>query len=132
MFTTIDEVAELTGQTVTQNIIIAAQAMIESYVGRVEAEVNDAQDTQHLGRAVAYQAAYIGDEDGLSRIMSQMKISYILEFGNSVSFVDDGYSPWIAPLAAISCRRLTWTRARSIKTGRLFSQPAGESRWAYE
>lgn len=129
MFTTVEQVKEITGYDVTQEIIIAAQAMIESYVGRLEAEITNAHDMLLLGRATAYQAGYIEDTEGLARVMSQMKVAYMLEFGNSVSFVNDGYSPWIFQMAAVACKGLSWNRIRSIKTGSIFNQKTELPRW---
>lgn len=128
MFTTIDQVEELTGYAVTQETIIQSQAIIESYVGRVEAEVNNAQDLMILGRATAYQAAYMRDDT--DKVFEQMSIASILQYGQQLTFKSgDIVSPWVAPLAVIACKRLSWARSRSVKTGSLYYSAPDADDW---
>lgn len=131
MFTTIEKTNEYTGKTVTQETIIMAQNIIEAYIGRIEVEVTDGTDRALLDKAVAYQAAYMfGDE---AKIFEQMAAMQIMQFGQMVTFANDGTSPWIAPLAVLTCKRLSWHRIRSIRTGAQFPKgPARESGWKYE
>lgn len=129
MFTTIDEVKELTGADVSQETIIMAQGIIESWVGRVEAEVSNANDSMLLGRATAYQAVYL---DEFEDVFDQPAVVSVNQYGSGVSFRQDGASPWIAPLAVIACQRLSWRRMRSVKVGSIFNRPAEPSRWATE
>lgn len=131
MFTTIEQVSELTAKEVTQETIIMAQNIIESYIGRVEVEVSDPNDRALLGKATAYQAAYMHDD--VDKVFDQMAASQIMQFGQMVTFGTDGNSPWIAPLAVIACKRLSWHRIRSIGTGSLFPRgPVRETGWRYE
>lgn len=132
MFTTIERVKELTNVTVSQEQIIMAQNIIEAYIGRDEVEVTVANDKALLDKAVAYQCAYmVGDE---ARVFEQAAATQIMQFGNMVTFPMDGVSPWIAPLAVMACKKLSWKGMRSIKTGGIFDQPAytGKQRWFYE
>jgi hypothetical protein len=131
MFVTAENVERLTGYEVDSDLIFRAQAIIESYVGRLEIEVEDAYDTMLLGRATAYQAAYMKEDP--SRIFEQMSVSQLSQFGASISFKQgDLVSPFVAPLAVISCQRLSWKRMRSVKTGSIFAPLVGESGWRYE
>lgn len=130
MFTTIEQTQELTAKEVTQETIIMAQGIIEAYIGKVEVEVTDPNDRALLGKAVAYQAAYMfGDE---AKTFEQMGATQIMQFGQMVTFANDGTSPWIAPLAVLTCKRLSWHRIRSIRTGSLFPKgPVGNEGWRY-
>lgn len=121
MFTTIEEVDELTGDDVDQEIIVMAQAIIESYIGRVEAEITNANDLMLLGRATAYQAVYLKGDYNV--VFHQIKAQQIMQYGNMITFTDDGASPFIAPLAVIACKRLSWNKMRSVRTGGIFSGP---------
>lgn len=131
MFTTVEQVSEWTGKAVTQETIIMAQNIIESYIGRVEVDVTDPTDRALLGKAVAYQSAYMsGDE---AKVFEQMGAQQIMQFGQMITFGTDGTQPWIAPLAVLTCKRLSWKRIRSIRTGSLFPRgPRTESGWRYE
>lgn len=127
MFTTIEEVKELTGAEVTQETIIMAQNIIEAFIGRDEIEVANAYDRALLAKATAYQSAYMfGDE---ARVFEQAAAIQVMQFGNMVSFAQNGVSPWIAPLAVIACTKLSWKRMRSIKTGSIYNEPVREERW---
>lgn len=127
MFATIEKVKELTGVEAPQETIIMAQNIIESFVGRDEIDVVNAHDRALLEKATAYQVAYMfGDE---AKVFEQAAASSVMQFGNMVTFNQDGASPWIAPLAVIACKKVSWRRMRSIKTGNIFGQPVRPSRW---
>lgn len=131
MYTTVERVKELTGYDVDQDTIIMAQALIESYTGHIEMEVTKPVDVELMGHATAYQAAYISSDEG--RVFEQMSAIQIMQFGQMVTFANDGTSPWIAPLAVLACKRASWHRIRSITTGPLFPKgPAVASGWRYE
>lgn len=127
MFTTVEEVKRITDFDVSLEGIARAQAIIESYVGRVEVDVQNATDLSLLGRATAFQAAYM--EHDLPRVYGQAKASQIMQYGNMVTFPDDGVSPWIAPLAVIACRKLSWNRIRSVRTGSIYTVPSNSPGW---
>lgn len=130
MFTTVESVKELTGYDLPLESIKRAQALIESYTGRLEIQVTDAVDLAILDRATAYQAVYM--EYDLVRVFGQAKAEQVMAYGNMVTYVDDGVSPWIAPLAVIACRRLSWNRTRSVKTGSIYNQPLQPKEWKTE
>lgn len=130
MFTTIEQVKELTGYDVPQETIIMAQSVIESYVGRVEIDVEEPTDKALLGKATAYQSAYMVN-DG-AKVFEQAAVVQSAQFGQSITMRSDGVSPWVAPLAVIACQRLSWKRIRSVKTGSLFARPPVVEGWKYE
>jgi hypothetical protein len=128
MFTTVDDVWTITGYEVDENILAQAQAIVESFVGRLEVEVTNAVDLMILGRATAYQAAYISNNPG--RIFEQAAVSQIGQFGQLVTFrSDDEASPFVAPLAKLACKKLSWKRMRSVKTGSIYGQPPEPDTW---
>lgn len=59
MFTTVDNTKTLTGYDVTVEQVYMAQTIIETFCGRVEAEVTTPNDRALLAKATAYQAAYV-------------------------------------------------------------------------
>lgn len=119
MFTTIDRVKEITGYDVTQETVIMAQHIVETFIGRIEVDVTDQEDLSLLDRAAAYQAAYMFTDP--IKVFEQMSVQSISQFGASVQFkYGDDSSPFVAPLAAMSCKRLSWRRPRSLVTGRMF------------
>lgn len=127
MFITKEQVLTMTGYDVDATLLAQAQSIIEVYVGKVEAEVDDATDLALLGKATAYQAAYMKN-DG-ARVFEQAAVTQIGQFGQLVSFNSATDAPFIAPLAAISCRRLTWRRSRSVRTGSWFGGAPVLDRW---
>lgn len=131
MFTTIEQTRELTGKEVTQETIIMAQGIIEAYIGRIEVDVADGTDRALLGKAVAYQATYMQDDE--AKVFEQMGAMQIMQFGQMITFGQDGTQPWIAPLAVLTCKRLSWKRIRSIQAGPTFPhRPRVNEGWKYE
>lgn len=119
MFATPEYISKITGYAlpgITLTKVIVAQEIIEAYVGRTEAEVDNANDEALLGKAVAYQTVYMVTNP--DRVFDQVAASYIQSGQSSVSYKQgDEHSPWIAPLAHLACKNLSWRRTRSIHTG---------------
>jgi len=130
MFITKEHVQNLTGYEVDSTLLAQAQSIIESYVGKVEADVDDAGDLALLGKATAYQAAYMKNNSQL--VFEQTAVVQVNNFGSGATFVQDGASPHIAALAVITCRNLTWRRSRSIHTGSMYGREPYVDRWATE
>lgn len=130
MFTTIEQVKEITGYDVTLETITMAQHVLVAYTGRLDSDVVDPNDRAILGRATAYQAAYMHDNP--TRIYEQVALTQIAQFGQAMSFRQDGVTPWIAPMAVIACQRLSWKRMRSVKTGPMFYTPPTPQGWEVE
>lgn len=127
MFTTTEQVKELTGYEVTQDSIVMAQSIIEAYIGRVEVDIYDPADNVLLGRATAYQAAYMVKNKEL--VFEQMATVQVMQFGQMVTFGPGGTAPFIAPLAVLATKNLSWRRNRSIKTGSIFHGKHDEPTW---
>lgn len=118
MLVSVEEAESITGYQLLVEDVAWAQAIIEVYVGRTEPDIDNPRDLAMLARAVAYQAAY-GKDHGLM-IYEQIAVKQIVVGGASYVFKEgDDASPYIAPLAVMACKRLSWTRSRSVKTGRL-------------
>lgn len=125
MFVTVEQTKQTTGIDVTEQAIAIAQMIIESYVGRIEANISDAADLMLLGRATAYQAVYM--RENLDTVFEQIDVKSQTGFGSSVAFRDNPVSPWLAPLAIIACQGLSWKRMRSVRVGAIFSRPVDEA-----
>lgn len=131
MFTTVEEVDTLTGYTVENATIHMAQSIVEAYIGKVEVEVSDANDLALLAKATAYQAAYMVND--AARVFEQISAQQIMQFGQMMTFrADQPESPFVAPLAIMACRKLSWKRLRSVKTGSIFTnyRTGGGSEWS--
>jgi hypothetical protein len=117
MFTTATEVKTITGKIVDAALVARAQYVIEAYVGKFEADVTDTRDEEILKRAVAYQAAYMLNNEDI--VYEQMAVSTTGQNDAYTTFKqNDSTSPFIAPLAVMICNKLTFMRSRSIYTGR--------------
>lgn len=121
MFTTIEHTAQLTGYTVDNDLLAMAQGVLETYIGKVEAEIEDAVDKALLANATAYQAAYM--QENYSTVFGQVPITRSTVMGASVALADSS-SPYIAGLARMACSKLSWRRSRSVHTGPLTDNPS--------
>lgn len=117
MFVTINEIKTITGKTVKADLLERAQYVIEAYVGKFEDEVTNTKDIEILKRAVAYQAAYMLNNEDI--VYEQMAVSTTGQNDAYTTFKQgDTVSPFIAPMAVMMCHKLTFVRSRSIYTGR--------------
>ena len=122
MFTTIAQVKTITGKIVDSALIERSQYVIEAYIGKFEASITVAKDLEILKRAVAYQAAYMLNNEDI--VYEQMNVSTIMQNDSSTTFKQgDTTSPFIAPMAVMVCNRLSFVRSRSIKTGKVSQLP---------
>lgn len=128
MFTTTERVRELTGYEVSQEIVNQAQALVEIYVGKVEAEIDDARDKRLLSHATAYQAAYM--RDNYETIFEQISVAQQAVAGSVMTFRSgDRASPYISGPTQLACERLSWRRGRSISVGKVFGRRTGYDWW---
>lgn len=117
MFCTITDVKNYTGYDVTAAIISQAQALIETYVGRSEVDVDSPRDEELLGKATAYQAAYM--RDNFDRTFQQVAVSQVIQNNNVITYkAGDETSPWLAPLAKLACKGLSWRKSRAVQIGK--------------
>jgi len=117
MFTTATEVKTITGKIVDAALVSRAQYVIEAYIGKFESEVTDTKDEEILKRAVAYQSAYMLNNEDI--VYEQMAVSTTGQNDAYTTFKQgDSTSPFIAPLAVMICNKLSFVRSRSIYTGK--------------
>lgn len=118
MFADTNDVKDITGKIASNQLVTRAQYVIESYIGKLEDEVTDTKDLELLKRAVAYQTAYMLNNEDL--VYEQMSVSTTTQGDASTTFkATDSVSPWIAPMAVMSCNMLSFIKTRSIKTGKI-------------
>lgn len=118
MFADTNDVKDITGKIVNNQLVTRAQYVIETFVGKLEAEVTKASDIELLRRAVAYQCAYMNDNEDI--VYEQMAVSTVSQNDASTTFKQgDSNSPWIAPLAIMTCKKLSFVKSRSIITGKM-------------
>jgi hypothetical protein len=127
MFATTTEVKDITGKIVSNQLVSRAQYVIEAYIGKLEEDITLARDEELLKRAVAYQSAYMLNNEDL--VYEQMNVSTVGQNDAYTTFKSgDKVSPWIAPMAVMTCNKLSFLRTRSIHTGKS-SQISEEVGW---
>ena len=127
MFTTINDVKTITGKIVKADLVERAQYIVEAYVGKIESEVTSEKDIEILRRAVAYQSAYMLNNEDV--VFEQMAVSTTMQNDASTTFKQgDKVSPFIAPMVVIVCNTLSFIKSRSITTGKIF-QPNTTVSW---
>jgi hypothetical protein len=128
MFTSVENTRALTGYDVTLDLVNQAQGIIESYLGKTEAEIESPDDLTIIGRATAYQAAYM--KVNSVTVYEQIAVRSIAQADGGVVVDRDMISPWIAPLAFIALKAVSWKGSRSIKTGPINDRPSELSDWS--
>lgn len=127
---TVTEVAEATGKSVSASDITRAQAVIATATGRDldqpwgtdEAPGYRARDLRLLRDAVLWQTAYLDDNPDV--LVQLGNIEAASTNGNSVKYGEGGAAAsLVGPLAAMSLRRLSWRRSRSIRMRRQRDTP---------
>lgn len=118
MFANTNDVKNITGKIVSSQLVTRAQYVIETYIGKLEADVTNTRDIELIKRAVAYQSAYMNDNEDI--VYEQMSVSTTGQNDAYTTFRNnDKSSPWIAPLAVMTCEKLSFIKSRSIVTGRI-------------
>lgn len=121
MFTTVNSVKEYTDADVTLDLIKRAQAVIEIFIGKDEIDIDNPSDLLLLDKMTAYQSAYMLDNEGV--VYTQIA-SLTIGSGDGAQPINTQMSsPWIAPLAVMAARGLSFKKPRSIKTGKIFQWP---------
>lgn len=117
MFVSFEEVTAMTGQDIDIDNIAAAQSLIETYVGRVEADIENPRDLALLAKATAYQAVFMENQSKM--VFEQVSMKSITVGGTSYNFPDNATDTlWLAPIAKVACSKLSWLRSRTVKTGK--------------
>jgi hypothetical protein len=121
MFSTINSVLTYTNKEVTLDVIKRAQSIVEIYVGKDEIDVENPSDLLVLDKMTAYQAAYMVDNEDV--VYSQIASTSVGSGDSAQNFNTAMSSPWIAPLAVMAARGLSFKKPRSIRTGKIFQLP---------
>ena len=121
MLSTVNSVREYTGYEVTLDLIKRAQGVIEIYIGKDEIDVESPADLLLLDKMVSYQTAYMLENEDL--VFKQIA-STSLNLGGSVQNFDTKMiAPYLAPLAVLASKGLSFKKTRSFRTGKMFQFP---------
>lgn len=119
MFVTPNEVMAATPyDNVTIEQVRQAQFVIELYIGKTESDITSARDKMLLSRATTAQTVYMRDNPDIT--FNQVKATTMSQGGNMTVFANDGESPFIAPLAVLACKGLSWRGSRSVRVGKMY------------
>jgi hypothetical protein len=119
MYTTPDEVMAVTPYTdVTLAEVHQAQFVIEIYSGRMESEVDGARDKGMLARAVIAQTVYMRENPDVT--FEQIAANTVSRGDGMTVFDITKDSPFIAPLAYLACKHLSWKKSHSVTIGKTF------------
>jgi hypothetical protein len=122
MFSTVNSVKEYTNIDVTLDLIKRAQAIVEIYVGRDEIDVESPSDLILLDKITSYQSAYMVENE--DTVYTQIASNSVGSGDSAQNFDTAMASPFIAPLAVLASKGLTWNRPKSFRTGKIFqSEP---------
>ena len=121
MLSTVNSVREYTGYEVTLDLIKRAQAVIEIYIGKDEIDIENPADLLLLDKMVAYQTAYMLENEDIvfkqAALTSQGQTDALINYDRNMK------SPFIAPLAVLASRGLSFKKSRSFRTGKIFQFP---------
>lgn len=108
---TAQDVIDCTGVSVTDQQRAQAQAAIEVFSNRIYADTARVRtrDLYWLGRAVAYQAAWLAGQFGLESRLDATQLSQ-----DQVSSTLTGDGLVLAPMAARALRKVSWMRSRTV------------------
>ena len=121
MLSTVNSVREYTGYEVTLELIKRAQSIIEIYIGKDEIDIENPSDLLLLDKMVAYQAAYMLENEDL--VFKQIASNSVSSGGTVQNFNTNMNAPYIAPLAVLSAKGLSFKKSRSFRTGKMFQFP---------
>jgi len=120
MFTTVNNVKEYTNKDVTLDLVMRAQSVVEIFIGRSEIDIESPNDLIILDKMTAYQAAYMVDNEDI--VFSQIATTSSGSGNSSQNYNTMMNAPWMAPLAVLAARALSFARGRSIRTGKIFQR----------
>jgi hypothetical protein len=121
MLSTVNSVKEYTGQDVTLELIKRAQAIVEIFIGKDEIDVQNPSDLLLLDKMTSYQAVYMLENEDI--VYKQIAATSVGSGDSMQSFNMSMSAPWMAPLAVLAARGLSFKRSRSIRTGKIFQWP---------
>lgn len=109
---TVDDVADITGATVDDNILRVANYVIQVHARRIyalDATATGTRDSYWLKAAVAWQSAWLPDQADFE---TRMNIQGISESGRATTL--DATALTLAPMAKRAIDNCTWRRSRSL------------------
>lgn len=121
MLSTVNSVREYTGYEASLDLIKRAQGIIEIFIGKDEIEIENPADLLLLDKMVAYQTAYMIENEDL--VFKQAALTSQGQTDSLVNFDTRMLAPFIAPLAVMASNGLSFNRSRSYKTGKIFQFP---------
>lgn len=121
MLSTVNSVREYTGYEVTLDLIKRAQGVIEIYIGKDEVDIDNPADLLLLDKMVSYQTAYMLENEDL--VFKQIATNSLNLSGSTQTFDRNAEAPYIAPLAILASKGLSWKKAKSVRTGKIFQFP---------
>jgi hypothetical protein len=121
MLSTVNSVKEYTGQDVTLELIKRAQAIVEIFIGKDEIDVQNPSDLLLLDKMTSYQAVYMLENEDI--VYKQIAATSVGSGDSIQNFNGSMSAPWMAPLAVLAARGLSFKRSRSIRTGKIFQWP---------
>lgn len=116
-WTTVQQVLDLTGETVTDQDVTVASAMIDTKAGTDEAMPTDAinpRDRRTLSRAAAWQAAWLASKPGL---LTQRESTRQTSSAGVSDTRDADAQILYAPMALLELRNLSWFGTRTVDRG---------------
>lgn len=115
------DVEQIDSEQEARFLIKRAQSIIEIFIGKDEIDIQSPSDLLLLDKMTAYQTAYMLDNENTVfnqvAVTSQGQTDFVVNFDTKMA------APWIAPLAFIAARGLSFKKPRSIKTGKIFQWP---------
>jgi hypothetical protein len=121
MFSTTNSVLTYTNKEVSLDVIKRAQAIIEIFIGKDEIDIENPSDLLLLDKMTAYQSAYMLDNEDV--VYTQIASNSVGSGDSAQNFNTAMSAPFIAPLAVMAARGLSFKKPRSIKTGKIFQWP---------
>lgn len=121
MFTTVNNVKEYTNADVTLDLVKRAQAVIEIFVGKDEIDIDNPSDLLVLDKMTAYQSAYMLENEDV--VYKQIASNSVGSGDSAQNYNTAMSAPFIAPLAVMAAKGLSFKKPRSIKTGKIFQWP---------
>lgn len=105
---------EITGVTVTDALVLQAQAVIELFSGVTEDYALTGRNVRHLRMAVAYQAGWM---KGQIDVTTRTDVSSLTQDEMSLVYANAD-APVLAPLARQALKRLSWKTTGSVMVRR--------------
>lgn len=114
MFITREEITARSGKTVTQANLLLAHTMIETWVGKDEAEITNGADKAILAKATMFQAIYLGENP--DTVLLQAGMERLSQNESVINFDKNLFSPYMSPWAVVATKKLSWLGSRSVRT----------------